>query len=182
MSAFQYSAPVTVLITRALPGDARSIADLRGAVARGMTREHGEGHWSACPSKAEVTRQLRASHVLVARRDGRIVGTVRLVTANPQVFDSGAFTSVASALYVLGLSVAPECRRQGIGRQLMEAAKDVARSRPAQALWLDAYDSEVGAGPFYERCGFRRVGPSSFRPGAVRPVALVYYEWRTGPG
>ena len=110
--------------------------------------------------------------MLVARQAARIVGTVRLATANPLAFDSGSFTPVATALYVLGLAVAPECRNQGIGRQLMEAAKDVARDRPAQALWLDAYDSEVGAGPFYLRCGFRRVGPSSFKE-----VPLVYYEW-----
>jgi GNAT superfamily N-acetyltransferase len=117
-------------------------------------------------------RQLRASQVLIAREEARIVGTVRLATANPLVFDSGSFTAVQTALYVLGLAVAPDCRRQGIGRQLMEAAKEVARSRPAQALWLDAYDSEAGAGPFYLRCGFRRVGPSSFKG-----APLVYYEW-----
>ena len=159
-------------ITKALPQDARAIAALRTSVAQGMTRQYGRGHWSACPSKAEVTRQLRASHVLVARHDKRIVGTVRLATANPLAIDSGSFTPVDTALYVLGLAVAPECRNQGVGRQLIEAAKDVARSRPAQALWLDAYDSKVGAGPFYLRCGFRRVGPSTFKE-----VSLVYYEW-----
>jgi predicted N-acetyltransferase YhbS len=171
----QYSAPVSLQITRALPSDARAIANLRGMVARDMTLQYGQGHWSPCPSKAEVTRQLRASHVLVARQQGHIVGTVRLATANPLAFDSGAFTSVETAIYVLGLAVAPACRKQGIGRELMEAAKDVARTRPAQALWLDAYDSDVGAGPFYSRCGFRRVGPTTFKE-----VALVYYEWLAG--
>jgi GNAT superfamily N-acetyltransferase len=163
---------VSLQITRALARDAQALADLRGAVAREMTRRHGPGPWSPCPSKAEVTRQLRASQVLIAREEARIVGTVRLATANPLVFDSRSFTPVQTALYVLGLAVAPDCRRQGIGRQLMEAAKEVARSRPAQALWLDAYDSEAGAGPFYLRCGFRRVGPSAFKE-----ARLVYYEW-----
>jgi GNAT superfamily N-acetyltransferase len=175
-----------------LPRDAQAIADLRGAVALDMTRLHGPGHWSSRPSRAEVMRQLRASHVLIARQDARIVGTVRLATANPLLFDSGSFTSVETAIYVLGLAVAPECRRQGIGRQIIEAAKDVARSRPAQALWLDAYDSEVGAGPFYSRCGFRRVGPSTFKASTFKAstikantfkeVKLVYYEWLAGPG
>jgi GNAT superfamily N-acetyltransferase len=166
---------VNLRITRALPQDARAIAALRTAVAEDMTQYHGQGHWSACPSKAEVTRQLRASHVLVARHAEKIVGTVRLATANPQIFDSGAFTPVQSSLYVLGLAVAPECRRQGVGRQLMAAAKGVARARQAQALWLDAYDSEVGAGPFYVRCDFRLVGP-----GKHKDLSLVYYEWLAG--
>jgi ribosomal protein S18 acetylase RimI-like enzyme len=152
--------------------DAREIAMLRTAVAEGMTRQFGHGHWSACPGKSEVLKQMRASHVLVARRDARIVGTVRLATANPFTFDSEQFTPVRTALYVLGLAVAPEWRRQGIGRELMEAAKQEVRSRPADALWLDAYDNDAGAGPFYLRCNFRRVGPS-----ARKDLPLVYYEW-----
>ena len=159
-------------IAVATPRDARSLAALRTAVAQGMTQKFGEGHWSAAPSKAEVVRQVRASHVLVARREAEIVGTVRLTTAKPWAIDSSCFTPVTSAFYVLGLAVAPEARGQDVGRDLMEAAKDVARSRPIEALWLDAYDHIAGAGPFYQKCGFRKVGRTQYRE-----VPLIYYEW-----
>ena len=152
--------------------DARAIAALRTQVARGMTRQFGKGHWSTCPSVAVVAKQVRASHVLVARRDGDIVGTVRLAVAQPWAIDSGSFTPVKSALYVLGLAVAPHARKLGIGRKLMEAAKETARMRPVQALWLDAYKHAAGAGPFYLACGFREVGPSTHGE-----VPLIYYEW-----
>ncbi len=145
---------------------------LRTAVAQGMTRQFGFGHWSACPSKSEVLKQMRASHMLVARRNSRIIGTVRLATANPLAFDSEQFTPVRTALYVLGLAVASEWRRQGIGRELMDAAKEEVRARPAEALWLDAYDNDAGAGRFYLHCDFRRVGAST-----RRDLSLVYYEW-----
>ena len=69
-----------VPISPATPRDARAIAALRTDVADGMTRQFGHGHWSACPSKAEVVRQLRASQVFVARRDAEILGTVRNAT------------------------------------------------------------------------------------------------------
>jgi len=159
-------------ISLASPADARAIADLRTSVAQDMTRRFGPGHWSACPSKATVLRQMRASQVLVARQTGDIVGTVRLVTATPPLFDSSGFTPVNTALYALGLAVAPHQRQRGIGRQLMEAAKQMARARPVQALWLDAYDHAAGAGPFYLRCGFREVGRSE-----QGDVGLVFYEW-----
>lgn len=152
--------------------DASAIAALRGQVALDMTRRFGEGHWSACPTIADVKRQLRASHVLVARQDQGIVGTVRLVLARQWAIDSGAFTPVETALYVFGLAVAPEARRLGIGRELMEAAKAKARAWPAQALWLDAYDHAAGAGGFYQSCGFREVGPSS-----RSEVPVIFYEW-----
>ena len=155
--------------------DARALAALRSSVAQGMTRRFGAGHWSACPGRAEVVRQLRASHVLVARQGAELVGTVRLVRALPWAIDSTAFTPVEKPFYVLGLAVAPERRGQGVGRQLMEAAKSTARSRGAQALWLDAYDHEAGAGHFYEKCGFRMAGRT--RHG---DVPLLYFEWLVG--
>jgi ribosomal protein S18 acetylase RimI-like enzyme len=163
---------VSTAIHVASRNDARAIAMLRTAVAQGMTRQYGFGHWSACPSKAEVLKQMRASHMLVARCDSRIIGTVRLATANPLAFDSGLFTPVQTALYVLGLAVAPEWRKQGIGRELMEAAKAEVRSRPAEALWLDTYDNDAGAGPFYLHCDFRRVGATT-----RNDLSLIYYEW-----
>jgi GNAT superfamily N-acetyltransferase len=159
-------------ISVALKSEARALVALRSAVARGMTEQFGVGHWSACPSKAEVVRQLRASHVLVARQGAELVGTVRLVRALPWAIDSSSFTPVAKPWYVLGLAVAPQCRGQGVGRELMEAVKNTARSWGAQALWLDAYEHAAGAGPFYVKCGFRKAGRT-----AHGEVPLCFFEW-----
>src|SRR5690349_21593977 len=137
-----------------------------------MTRQFGEGDWSPAPTEALVTKQLRASRVLVARRENQIVGTVRLTTAQQWAFDTSAFSPARSAVYVLGLSVAPEARGQGIGSELMEAAKKSASEWPAEAVWLDAYDDKAGAGAFYVRCGFREAGRTRFGT-----VPLIYYEW-----
>jgi GNAT superfamily N-acetyltransferase len=166
-----------ISISVATMKDARALVALRTSVAEDMTRKFGEGHWSARPTRADVVRQLRASQVLVARAGEELVGTVRLVRVLPGVVDSSAFTPVEKSCYVLGLAVAPERRQAGIGRQLMDAAKQMARSRGVQALWLDAYQHEAGAGPFYIKCGFRRVGRTEFRD-----TPLEYFEWlATGP-
>jgi ribosomal protein S18 acetylase RimI-like enzyme len=152
--------------------DASQLVALRATVARDMNRQHGEGGWSAIPGKATVLRQIRASRVFVARLANDIVGTVRLTPAKSLVFDSSGFTPVSSALYVLGLAVAPAARHLGVGRRLMDAAKAAVPAWPADALWLDAYDSAVGAGPFYRRCGFREVRRATFNG-----VSLIYFEW-----
>ena len=73
---------------------------------------------------------------------------------------------------MLGLAVAPHCRGAGIGRQLMEAAKEAARARGAQALWLDAYEHRAGAGGFYAKCGFKMVGRTH-----LRGLPLLWFEW-----
>ena len=159
-------------ISSASSRDVREIAALRSAVAEDMTDKHGYGPWSAPASQALVQRQLRATKVLVARRDEVIVGTVRLMQANQALFDYRAFTPAATALYVIGLAVSPRARGQGVGRELMESAKAAARAWPAQALWLDTYEHAAGAGRFYVKCGFRKVGTSTLHGSALR-----YYEW-----
>jgi predicted GNAT family N-acyltransferase len=54
------------------------------------------------------------------------------------------------------LAVLEGHRRGGIGRALMERLHDVARARGAQRLWCHA---QLTAVPFYERLGYRRLGP-----------------------
>jgi len=162
---------VKVSIDAARPDDAAAIAELRNRVADDMTRQFGQGPWSAQGSKPQVLRQMRASRMLVARHEGEAIGTVRLAVPNSHAFDASAFTTVTSSLYVLGLAVSSEHRKRGVGRKLVEHAKQIARDRGAQALWLDVFDHPAGAGPFYQRCGFRVVGPA---PSASLP--LTFFE------
>jgi hypothetical protein len=55
----------------------------------------------------------------------------------------------------------------------MEAAREAAVRWPADAIRVDAYDAEAGAGGFYAKCGYREVGRVVYRN-----TPLVYYELR----
>jgi ribosomal protein S18 acetylase RimI-like enzyme len=173
-----YAGCLEITIGNATRADIRALTALRTAVAQELTHQHGGGPWSALPSRATVTRQLRASNMLVARNGTEIVGTVRLIRANPLLLDASAFTPVGVALYLIGLAVAPRHRSQGVGRALVDACKAIACAWPAQALWLDAYEHPAGAGGFYVRCGFRKVGLTLFKD-APQAHHLSFYEWRT---
>ena len=52
---------------------------------------------------------------------------------------------------------------------------EIAQSRGADALRLDAYDAEAGAGGFYVKCGFREVGRISYKNDP-----LIYLELMLG--
>ena len=62
-------------------------------------------------------------------------------------------------------------QRRGTGRRLLEEAKAVAASWPADAIRLDAYDAAAGAAPFYSRSPVQSVGRVTYRG-----VPLVYFE------
>lgn len=69
------------------------------------------------------------------------------------------------------MAVTPTRQNQGVGKRCLEEAKQVARAWPADAIRLDAYDADAGAGPFYARCGWIEVGRAKYRN-----AALVYFE------
>ena len=158
-------------ITSATFDDAGTIAALQTRVAEDLTRRHGVGHWSAPVTEQNVARGITSSTVLIGRDEGVIVGTLRLVTKKPWAIDPAYFRAVRRPLYLLSMAVEPELQRTGIGRELLAAAADVARSWPAEAIRLDAYDSPAGAGPFYAKCGYREVGRVTYRA-----VPLIYFE------
>lgn len=155
----------------ATDADTPALVTLQNAVAAHLTEQYGAGHWSGITTEKGVLRGIRMSRVLTARSRGRIVGTLRLATKKPWAIDRAFFTDVRRPLYLLDMAVTPRLQRKGVGRQLMAEARQLARAWPADAICLDAYDSEAGAGPFYAKCGFQEVGRATFRG-----VPLVYFE------
>jgi GNAT superfamily N-acetyltransferase len=153
------------------PADAAALAALHTAVADRLTNVHGRGPWSAKTSEKGVLYAMRTSRIIVAERDEEIVGTLHLATKKPWAIDTRYFSECSTPVYLLSMAVTPDGQRRGIGRACLEEAKRAARAWPADAIRLDAFDSEAGAGEFYARCGFTEVGRAKYRN-----TPLIYYE------
>jgi len=160
-----------VRLAVATPGDASGIAALHATVAQHLTAQFGEGHWSRAPSERAVLVDLRRSTVYFARGMGKVIATLALSTRKPWAIDKSYFSPAEKPLYLTSMAIEPSLQRQGIGRRCMEEAVTAARSWPADALRLDAYDAPAGAGGFYARCGFRERGRVVYRK-----TPLIYYE------
>lgn len=122
-----------------------------------------------------MLRDLQVSRVLAARDRGRVVGTLTLQTKKPWSIDVSYFTPVTKPIYVINMAVAPHRQRRGVGQALLTEALSVARTLPAGAIRLDAYDAPAGAGDFYRKCGYRHAGSKIFRGNP-----LLYFERLTG--
>jgi len=155
----------------ATPDDAKTLAALHTAVAGHLTAVYGNGPWSGETSEKGVLFAMRTSKVFVARLGTEIVGALRLTTKKPWAIDKSYFSKCARPLYLLGMAIAPAKQRRGLGRRCMREAERIARSWPADAIRLDAYDADAGAGGFYARCGYTEVGRVIYRK-----APLIYYE------
>jgi GNAT superfamily N-acetyltransferase len=162
---------MSIKLNLANTADAPAIASLRSAVAETLTSRHGQGPWSAAGTEKGVHFALRNSLVYVVRQRNQLIATLTLSTRKPWAIDRKYFTACNRPLYLTSMAVVPDRQRQGIGRLCVAAAAKVAKRWPGDALCLDAYDAEAGAGEFYRKCGFREVGRASYRN-----VPLVYFE------
>jgi GNAT superfamily N-acetyltransferase len=157
-------------IALAAADDAGAVA-VRNAAASVLTRRHGLGHWSSMSSEKGIRSSMKRSSIYVAREGERVVATLELATKKPWAIDRRYFTEVTRPIYLLGMAVDPDRQGIGIGRQCIAHAIDVCKQWPADALCLDAYDADAGAGGFYSKCGFTEVGRATYRN-----TPLIYFE------
>jgi hypothetical protein len=54
---------------------------------------------------------------------------------------------------------------------MLEEVKRVVQAWPGDAIRLDAFDLPGGAGEFYAKCGYRKMGSITYRA-----APLIYYE------
>jgi len=162
-------------IELARDGDAVSIASLHNIIAERLTTAFGKGHWSYRHSEQGVRSSMKRAQVFVAKRGAHVIATFTLATKKPWAIDRRYFTDVKRPLYLVSMAVDPDSQGKGLGRRCVETALDVARAWPADALCLDAYDTDAGAGDFYRKCGFREVGRVTYKN-----TPLIYFEWLIG--
>jgi GNAT superfamily N-acetyltransferase len=155
----------------AAQSDALALAALHSAVADDLSSRYGRGPWSTHTTEKGVLFGMRHSRVLVARKGKTIVGTLHLPTKKPWAIDVSYFAPVKKALYLTNMAVLPALQRHGIGRLVIAEAVRQGRAWPADAVRLDAFDADAGAGAFYAKCGFREVGRVVYRN-----APLIYFE------
>ena len=95
-------------------------------------------------SRAQLDAYLDTGQVLVARAGDRVVGHLQLVDAHDQQHSE-----------LKNMAVEPTYRRRGVGRTLIEAAVDLARSRRRQLLVVATAAAGIDNLRFYQRTGFR---------------------------
>ena len=125
-----------------------------------LSAEVAHGWWAAIPRDGVI--------LLVAERDGRIVGTVQL---QPAESENGAHRGEVAKLLVH-----PVWRRQGIARALMATLEEEARAAGKTLLVLDTREADP-SNDLYYALGYREAGriPGWARDANGRPSATVFW-------
>lgn len=162
--------PVTV--RRSRPEDHDAVAELTAGVYR------GEGYSSADyePALRDVGSRAASATVLVADRDGRVVGAVTVATRGGE----WAEQAVPGEAVVRMLVVDATERGAGTGEALVRACLDVAREDGCTLVRLSSQDEMTAAHRLYERVGFVRTPSFDWSPVPglhLRTYALPLVPW-----
>ena len=173
---------MTFRVRRAEPGDAEALVALGRAVGGEPGRwliANADG-WRSVGDERRYLKALRrygdAAAFVAETRGGEIVGRLSV----------GRDSHPASAHVAdLGLMVARDHRRQGIGRALLEAAVEWARTRGLAEPELHVFPYNEPAIRLYESFGFEREGYRRRhyrRPDGYVDAILMAYDVRGNGG
>jgi GNAT superfamily N-acetyltransferase len=154
--------------------DAADLVALHIATNQHLTSQFGPGFWSGEPTERGVLFRMRLATVYIARYRKRLIATFALQTKKPWAIgtnDTKYFTPCTRPIYLTSMAVHPDYQRKGVGRTCLEAAYRAVKQWPGDAIRLDAFDADAGAGGFYAKCDFRKVGGTPYRNNP-----LIYFE------
>lgn len=127
-------------VRRAEAGDAQTLAELN-AVSMGYCYSAEK---TAHNLKEALNKEYEA--VFVADLNGRVVGYVHAAEYGLLFAEKG--------VNILGVAVAQDFVRMGIGRALISEIEKWAQKRGAYYIRLVSGEARLGAHAFYEKCGF----------------------------
>lgn len=117
------------------------------------------------PQRLEDEITGAGSHVIVAERDGEIIGYARLCE-----HDGGG---LRAGIELVRLYVDSAHHGAGVADALMDACITEARARGHSSMWLGVWEHNPRAQRFYARRGLERVGEHEFMLGDDRQTDWI---------
>jgi GNAT superfamily N-acetyltransferase len=142
--------PEDVLFRRATRADLPSIVRMLADDDLGSQREQVENPLPASYYSAFEQINDDPNHeLMVAERNGEVIGTLHLMFLPSVSFQGGLRAQVES------VRVDKRLQSQGIGSEMMKWTMERAKQRGAHVVQLTTHKSRIDAHRFYERLGFR---------------------------
>ena len=160
-------ANIRVKIRHATAEDIPAIIDLERACATAA-------HWSEAQYRQSFEASGPERIVFVAVSEG--APTPADAEASPDTAFAGFLMArrVAPDWELENIVVAPDARRKGLGKQLLEALIIRARETNSESVFLEVRESSEDARALYEKAGFRQVGTRKSYYANPLEAAILY--------
>lgn len=114
------------------------------------------------PQEKDFINDIKKGELFIAQRDGRVVGFVCVNKVEPVEYNDLNWSSNEEAMVVHRMAVDINCRRQGIGMELMNFSDELALRNNIRYLKTDTYSINTKMQSLFEKCGYKLIGEMSF--------------------
>lgn len=109
------------------------------------------------PKQLQAELENPASRFFAIEQAGQLAGYLKLNVADAQTEKMGADSLEVERIYIR-----KNFKRQGLGRQLIEKAIEIARTEKRSDIWLGVWEHNQATLNFYRSLGFEQVGAHTF--------------------
>ncbi|WP_442602373.1 GNAT family N-acetyltransferase [Paenibacillus sp. KN14-4R] len=143
--------------------DKKGIMSLFRTVTKHL-QSQGNYQWDRFyPNGIIIGRDLRERNLFGIKMDNQIVGVVVLDTKQSDRYGSLPWSErEGKSACIHRLAVHPDYQGQGIGKQLLQFAENLALQQGNSDIRLDVYTGNAGALSMYKRAGYQQVGEIKF--------------------
>lgn len=168
MGAYTIFISESVRFRRADVADVQAVAAILKAAARRMLAE-GKQQWDeSYPAETHVRADVENGVGYVLERDGAVVGYAAVVFTGEPAYDDldGQWLSDEKYVVVHRVGVAQDEQRRGLGRALMAAVEDYARSLGISSFRIDTNFDNFAMLGLLEKLGFTYCGEVRYERGS----------------
>lgn len=114
------------------------------------------------PQKKDFINDIQQGDLYVAEREGRLAAFICVNKIEPIEYNGLKWSSTKDCMVIHRMAVAPECRRKGVGRELMTFAEELAQKRTLDYLKIDTNSVNEKMKALFNKCAYKYIGSISF--------------------
>ncbi|WP_108849494.1 GNAT family N-acetyltransferase [Clostridium drakei] len=147
---------------KAVMEDIKDIMEIiRGTIAEMRTYDNSQ--WDEnYPQEKDFINDIQERELYVAEREGRLVGFVCINKIEPAEYDGLNWSLKEECMIVHRMAVGLNCRRIGIGIELMKFVDELALANNIRYLKTDTYSINTKMNALFKKCNYDLIGEMRF--------------------
>lgn len=114
------------------------------------------------PQAQDFAEDIRRGDLYVAMGERNMAGFICINRIQPQEYAALPWSLTDDCLVIHRMAVSPDCRKMGVGAQLVSFADEVALQHKVACLKTDTYSLNQNAQGLFQKLGYSFVGEMSF--------------------
>ena len=147
---------------KAVLDDVKSIMSIIRKTIKEMHLYHNNQWDESYPQEKDFIKDIQEGDLYVSERKGRLVAFICVNKIEPAEYTGLDWSLKKDVMIIHRMAVDPEYRRNGIGRQLMNFAEELALQQEISYLKTDTNSMNENMKALFLKCGYSYIGEINF--------------------